>query len=66
MVLNLLTKLFGSKNEREMKKMQPIVAAVNDLEPKMQALDDAGLAAMTFVFVRAVAGGVLLTFQLID
>ncbi len=57
MVLNLLTKLFGSKNEREMKKMQPIVVAVNDLEPKMQALDDAGLAAMTGTLKQRLAQG---------
>ena len=50
MVLNLLTRIFGSKNEREMKRMQPIVVAVNELEPKMQAMDDAQLKAMTGQF----------------
>ena len=38
MVLNLLTKVFGSKNERELKRIQPLVDKINALEPEMQAL----------------------------
>ena len=38
MVLNLLTKVFGSKNERELKRIQPLVDKINTLEPEIQAL----------------------------
>ena len=33
-------KVFGTKHEREIKKLQPRVAAINDLEPEMEALSD--------------------------
>ena len=42
-----LTRIFGSKNEREIKKMQPLVAAINDFEPSMQALSDEALKGQT-------------------
>ena len=45
MLGNILTKVFGSKNDRELKKMQPLVGAINVLEPEMQQLDDTALAA---------------------
>ena len=41
MLMNLLTKVFGSKNERELKKMQPAVVRINELESEIKALDDA-------------------------
>ena len=40
MIDAVLAKVFGTKNEREVKAMLPIVAAINDLEPAMQALSD--------------------------
>ncbi len=30
----VLTKIFGTKHDREVKKMRPLVAAINDLEPR--------------------------------
>ena len=36
----ILAKIFGTKNERETKRMRPLVAAINDLEPGMQQLSD--------------------------
>jgi preprotein translocase subunit SecA len=36
----VLKKIVGSKNERELKRIRPIVAHVNSLEPKMRALSD--------------------------
>ena len=50
MVMNFLTKIFGSKNERELKKLQPIVDQINSFEPSVQAMDDAQLAQQTFRF----------------
>jgi preprotein translocase subunit SecA len=47
MVLNFLTKIFGSKNERELKKLQPIVEQINSFESAVQAMDDARLAQQT-------------------
>jgi preprotein translocase subunit SecA len=47
MVSNLLTKFFGSKNERELKKIQPAVAEINALEPRIQAMSDDELKAQT-------------------
>jgi preprotein translocase subunit SecA len=47
MVMSFLTKMFGSKNERELRKMQPAVDRINALEPAMQALSDAELRALT-------------------
>ena len=50
MVSNLLTKVFGSKNERELKKIQPVVAKINALEPRIQAMSDDELKAQTKLF----------------
>ncbi len=47
MVSNLLTKVFGSKNERELKKIQPVVEKINALEPRIQAMSDEELKAQT-------------------
>ncbi len=38
MVDYVLKKILGTKNERELKKLRPLVARVNELEPKMKAL----------------------------
>src|SRR5687767_5650953 len=45
--MGLLQKIFGSKNQRELKKLQPIVNRIAELEPAMKAKSDAELKAMT-------------------
>ncbi len=40
---SLLTKVFGTKHERDIKKLMPLVAAVNRLEPEMETLSESGL-----------------------
>ena len=40
MIDSLLAKVFGTQNERELKKIRPIVEAINALEPSIQALSD--------------------------
>ena len=50
MVFNLLTKVFGSKNERELKQIQPLVDKINVLEPEVQSLSDEQLKARTAEF----------------
>jgi len=57
MVMNILTKIFGSKNERELKKIQPIVDQINSLEPTVQAMDDVQLAKQTLRFKERLAKG---------
>jgi preprotein translocase subunit SecA len=39
--MSLLDNLFGDPNAKEMKKLEPIVAAINHLEPEIQKLSDA-------------------------
>ncbi|WP_457571753.1 preprotein translocase subunit SecA [Desulfovulcanus sp.] len=39
-MFGIVKKLFGTKNERYLKKLQPIVARINDLEPEIQGLSD--------------------------
>ena len=46
-MLGILTKIIGTKNERELKKLWPVVEQINSLEPLMVSLDDAGLKAKT-------------------
>ncbi len=47
MIGKLLTQLFGSQNERELKKLQPLVVAINSLETEMKAKSDAQLKDQT-------------------
>ena len=39
-MLKLIQKIIGTKNERELKKMEPIVRRINKLEPSMKALSN--------------------------
>ena len=57
MIMNFLTKVFGSKNERELKRLQPILEQISALEPKMQAKTDEELKAQTAVFKQRVDQG---------
>lgn len=53
----LLKKLFGSKNERDVKRMAKAVQAINALEPQMVALSDEQLKAKTAEFQQRYAKG---------
>ncbi len=44
---NFLRKIIPTKNDRELKRYRPIVAQINELEPKMKALTDADLQHKT-------------------
>ncbi len=57
MIGKVLTKVFGSSNDRFLKTLRPIVSRINDLEPEIQALDDAALAAKTIEFKQRVEKG---------
>src|SRR5579871_2828434 len=60
MIHSVLAKVFGTRNERELKRHDPRIAAINALEPEMQALSDAELQAKTdefrVRFLQAVEG----------
>ena len=43
----ILAKVFGTQNERELKRLRPIVGEVAVLEPALQALSDEQLKAKT-------------------
>ena len=47
MLSNPFAKLFGSRNDRIIKRHMKVVARINALEPDMEALDDAALRAKT-------------------
>jgi hypothetical protein len=61
-----LAKVFGTKNKREIKAIQPIIAAINDLEPAIQQLSDIDLAAKTIEFKEKLAQGAPLDDLLIE
>lgn len=50
MLNKLLKSIFGSKNDRELKRMGKVVTRINALEPAMQALSDEQLKAKTQEF----------------
>jgi preprotein translocase subunit SecA len=50
MIDKVLTMIFGSKHERDVKAMRPIVAEINALEPAVSALSDEQLRAKTDEF----------------
>ena len=50
-----LTKIFGSANERLLKKLWPIVAHINSLEPSFKSLSDDQLRAKTVEFKERLA-----------
>ena len=50
MLASLIGGIFGTKNERELKRMRKIVEKINALEPTISALSDADLSAKTEEF----------------
>ena len=60
MLGGLIRKIVGSKNERELKRMRPIVEKINSLEPQMAALNDERLRAKTPELKERLAKGATL------
>lgn len=54
-MFDFITGIFDS-NEKQLKKVQPIIDQINDLEPKMKALSDEELLAIT-TLLREGRGG---------
>lgn len=55
--MSLLTRIFGSRNQRLLKQYQRIVRQINALEPELQKLSDAELQAKTTEFKQRIANG---------
>ena len=53
----ILKKIFGTKNEREIKRLWPVVERINSLEPEISALSDAQLRDKTEDFKRRLEKG---------
>ena len=57
MLDQILAKVFGTKNERVIKRLLPQVRAIGELEPTIQRLSDAELAGKTIEFRKRLAEG---------
>jgi preprotein translocase subunit SecA len=57
MALNILGKMFGSRNDRQLKRMSRVVARINELEPDFKALSDDALRARTGEFRQRLTAG---------
>ncbi|MGE0870239.1 MAG: preprotein translocase subunit SecA, partial [Kofleriaceae bacterium] len=58
--MGFFQKIFGSKNQRELRKLQPTVERIHSLEPTMKAKSDAELKAMTADFKQRLDRGATL------
>ncbi len=57
MITNLIKKIVGTKNERELKRLRPIVDAAGGFEDEMKGLTDDRLQAKTGIFKERLANG---------
>ncbi len=57
MIQKILTSMFGTKHERDMKKLRPLIDHINSLESAMQALSDAQLQGKTPEFKQRLKNG---------
>ncbi|MFB3123331.1 MAG: preprotein translocase subunit SecA [Candidatus Binatia bacterium] len=57
MFTNLIKKIVGTKNERELKHIRPLVEQINALEPQCEKLTDSELKAKTDEFKKRLADG---------
>ena len=60
MLDTLLKKVFGSKNDRELKRLQPLVEQINQLGPQIEKLSDSDLRAKTGEFRQRLERGATL------
>jgi preprotein translocase subunit SecA len=66
MIGQLLAKVIGTQNEREIKRLRPLVAEITALEPTIQKLTDEQLREKTVEFRKRVADGTSLDDLLIE
>ncbi|CAM4218854.1 MULTISPECIES: preprotein translocase subunit SecA [Lelliottia] len=60
MLIKLLTKVFGSRNDRTLRRMRKAVIVINGMEPEMEKLSDDELKAKTGEFRERLAKGATL------
>src|SRR6201998_2408970 len=66
MLSALARRLFGSANDRYVKSLGPIVSAINEIEPQLEAMSDEELRARTQRFKEQLADGTELDDILVD
>ena len=66
MIARLLAAIFGTKNDRELKRLAPLVVAINNLEPSMERLSDEELKNKTAEFRQRLAEGETLKDILVE
>src|ERR1700690_1848971 len=66
MIDAIFAKIFGTRNERQVKAMRPLVAAINQLEPAIEQLSDEELARKTVEFKERLAQGAVLDDLLVE
>jgi preprotein translocase subunit SecA len=57
MIAKILAKIFGTQNERELRRLTPLVHRINELEPSVSGLMDEALVAKTNQFRERLAQG---------
>ncbi len=65
-MISIIKKVFGTKNERELKRLWPIVHRINDLEPEISRLTDVELRKKTEEFKERLEKGETLDDLLIE
>jgi preprotein translocase subunit SecA len=66
MITSILKKVFGSRNDRLLRKFAHAVQSINALEPELKKLDDAALRARTEAFKERVRKGEALDDLLVE
>jgi preprotein translocase subunit SecA len=66
MLQTLLAKVVGTQNERDLKRLRPLVAQINALEPSIQVLSDEQLRGRTAEFRTRIANGETLDDLLVE
>ena len=66
MLTTLMKKMFGSRNERTLRRMEKNVLAINALEPSIKTLSDATLAAKSGEFKQRFVEGASLDSMLVE
>jgi preprotein translocase subunit SecA len=56
-MLGIAKKIFGTENDRKLKKLQPLVNKINGLEPTFQAMTDDALRAQTDIYKQRLENG---------
>ena len=57
MIIDFITNIFGSKNDRELKQIAPLIEQINSLEPSFKALSDEQLRNKTGEFKGRISRG---------